>query len=359
MDLRGLTELVGYEGASIWLYRRLRASSTLGALPVELGERLREQAVEAAALRLRVEEVVAEVAGLFASRAIPVILIKGAARGALAHRYPWLDARATRDVDLLLPEDRIQGAYQLLLDSGYAPTRAHVGPPRIHHHLPAVWNERQVAVELHQSTSMRVPPAVAWSRANDRAEEVEWAGQRVRVPDATEMAWSAIAHGTADAARGFRLDRFLEVAALVADGAPVDWTVVSDRSRSTEAVGPGIPPGDANAVVLGWLAAALALGSRADPPATLGRPAFNLRGLLEWRLAILRTRSRLGRGFAERLLQEGPRALIGLPVQSSPAEASWSNRVRRRVAGHASRMMFRAWRATRRGPEPGCSWQRR
>ncbi len=349
MNPRGLAELVGYEGASIWLYRRLRTSGALHALPSQLGEQLREQAFGAAALRMRIDEEVAAVLGLFSAHDIPVILIKGAARSALAHRYSWLDARTTRDVDLLLPEERVQAAYQLLLDSGYQPTRLHPGPPRNHHHLPAVWNQRQVAVELHRSTSVRVPPALAWRRASEGAEELTWVGQRVRVPCATELVWSAVAHGVADETRGFRLDRFLEVAALVADDAPIDWDLVRARSRSPEVAEPGTTPAETEAAVLGWLDTALTLGSsgarRLRPP---GTQPFDLGGLLEWRLAILRSRHRFGRGFAERLLQEGPRALIGLPLQGSPAGAPLPNRIRRGFAGRASRVLFGAWRVARR-----------
>lgn len=109
-DARGLPELVAlvaYEGATIWLFRRLRAVGALELLPSDISDNLRRQAFEDASLRLEVEAEVATVVPILERAGVPVILIKGIARCALADRYPYLDARATEDVDLLVPAERI------------------------------------------------------------------------------------------------------------------------------------------------------------------------------------------------------------------------------------------------------------
>jgi hypothetical protein len=310
-----------------------------------MSQRLRAQAFEAAGLRMRIEEEAAAVLGLLASEGIPVILIKGVARCALAQRYPYLDARATRDVDLLLPQGTIQAAHDLLQTRGYVPTRMREEGEPEHHHLQALRNERNVAVELHESNSVRVPAEVAWARATERSEELEWAGLRVRVPCPTEIVWSAIAHGLADGIRGFRLERFLEVAALVSGAAPVDWPTIRERSESREACHPSTPAGAEAALPLGWLNAALVFVDSPLRPAALAGPGIDLTGLMEWRLLVLRARQRLGRAFTERLMEEGPRILLGLPIRESPPDTSWPGRLRRRTAGRASRVLFRAWRA--------------
>lgn len=344
-----LPDLVALEGAAIWLFRRLRAVGALDVLPADIGDRLRQQAFEAAASRLEVEAEAAAVLTLLDRARIPVILIKGIARCALAERYPYLDARATQDVDLLVPFERIGDAGVTLQVDGYVPAL----PPKPaetprHHHLPPLHKGR-ITVELHESTSTRVRPDVAWARANERSETLDWAGQQVQVSSPTELAWNAIAHAMEDEAAGFRLHRFLEVAALVSNGAPIDWAIVRARSATEEAFDPatGVPHQDV--IIRRWIGAALALVATEKRPTELDVSRFDLGELLAWRLAVLGARPRIGRPLAERLLAEGVRTLVGLPVEGSPRGASPWGRSRRRVAGRVSRATFGVWRATRGG----------
>jgi len=341
----GLHALLAYEGAEVWLFRRLRGLGALDALPPDFRNPLKARAVEIAALGLHIEDEAVAAVRCLLGAGIPVILIKGTARRALAERYPYLDARPTQDVDLLLPSERLREGHELLRARGYLPATGGPPTPPHHHHLPGLWSERKVSIELHESVSMRVPPAIAWARASAGSEEIEWGGLRVRVPGPTELTWGAIAHALGDViVSGFRLRHFLEVAALIAGKADVDWGVVKARSTSGEVYDPvsGIayPP----LVILAWLDAALALVSVDLRPADLDRPALDLIRLLEWRLAVFRSSSWLRGALRERLLEEGPRALIGLPLGTSPESASWPKRIRRHAAGRASRVLFQAWR---------------
>lgn len=336
---------MGYEGAGIWFFRRLRALGALDALPPESRGLLKAQAVETAALGLHIEDEAIAVVECLMSAGIPVILIKGMARRALAQRYSYLDARPTHDIDLLLPPDQVREGHALLQARGYRPAYRASCLHQPHHHLPALWSDRKVAVELHESTSLRVPGAVAWARVNAGSEELEWGGLTVRVPGPTELVWSAMVHALSDEiALGFRLQHFLEVAALVVEGAPVDWSIVEARSTTGEAHDPengiGYPP----AVVLAWLDAALSLVAADLRPAGLDRPDFDLGRLLQWRLLVLGYSGRLKGSLAERLLDEGARTLIGLPLRRPPGSASWPQRIRGRTAGRASRVLFQAWR---------------
>lgn len=347
VDSRNLPVLVAHEGAAIWLFRRLRAAGALDALPLEISDRLRQQAFEDAALRMEVEVEAAAVLTLFNHARIPVILIKGVARCALAERYAYLDARATHDVDLLVPLEQISDAASILGADGYVPAAPSPadGTPR-HHHLRPLHKGR-ITVEVHESTSTRVPPGVAWMRANDGSEMLQWAGRTVQLPSATELAWSAVAHAMEDDAAGFRLHRFLEVAALVSSGAQIDWATVAARSVTQEAFDSGAGVPDHRLVVFNWIAAALALVPAERRPIGLDLPEFDLHELLAWRLAVLKAGPRLGQAFVRRLLAEGTRSLIGMPLEPSPPEASRWGRIRRRVAGHVGRATFRGWRATR------------
>jgi hypothetical protein len=280
--------------------------------------------------------------------AVPLILIKGIARCALAERFPYIDARPTQDVDLLIPQARIPDADAALRADGYMTALAPGSLPIPgHHHLPPLHKGR-ITVELHASTSTRVPPEVAWTRANDRCEIVQWSGRSVRVPCATELVWSALTHAMEDEVAGFRLKRFLEVVPLVSHGAPIDWETLRERTATQEAFEPDAGVRDQSAVIRGWIGAALSLVAAEHRPTEFDVPEFALAELLAWRLAVLRAHRRIGRAFAERLMAEGARALVKLPREGSPPGATLWGRVCRGIAGRVSRATFGTWRAMRR-----------
>jgi hypothetical protein len=347
-DTRDLIALVAYEGAAIWLFRRLRAVGALDLLPAEVSDRLRQQAFESAASRMEIEAEAAAVVTILNQAGVPLILIKGLARCALADRYPYLDARATQDVDLLVPGERIADADAALRADGYVPIVTQKSlEVRGHHHLPPL-HKGWITVELHSSTSIRVPSDVAWSRATDRSEIVEWAGHAVRVSSPTELAWGAAAHAMEDDVAGFRLARFLEVTALASGDAPIEWPVLRERSTTGEAFDADVRVPDQQAVIYNWLGASLSLVVAEKRPTGAAIPDFDLGSLLAWRLAVLRAAPRLGRALVDRLLSEGARSLVGLPLEPSPPGASTWGRVRRGVAGRISRAAFGVWLAARR-----------
>jgi hypothetical protein len=354
LRVAALPPLIAYEGAGIWLFRRLRALGILDALPGDFREQLKALAFEAVLRSLRVEEEALATLRLFQDAGIPVVLIKGVARRALAPQYPYLDARGTNDVDLLLPAERIHAAYDLLTARGYESTDGCEAPRRDHHHLPALWNERRVAVELHSTTSSRISPALAWSRATDGGQALDWGGVPVRVPPPTELAWAAVTHAINDSiVHGHRLQHFLEVAALAAGPSGVDWSLLVRRTGDAEVYeeesGDTYPPGIARQ----WLHAALQfVAERMRPPGIPATP-LDLESLFAWRLLVLESRARLGRALSERMLEEGARELIGLGPQRAPPGTRALFLLRRRSAGVVSRMAFRIWRLLGEGKREG------
>ena len=337
---------MAYEGAGIWLFRRLKALRIFESLPAGFREQLKAQAFAAAIRGLQVEEEALATLGLLGAAGVPVVLIKGIARRALAPEVPYLDARITNDVDLLLPLDRIQEGYDLLVAQGYEQTDPEDANRRDHHHLPGLRNQRRIAVELHATTSSRISPAEAWSRATQGGRELEWGNLPVRVPAPTEMAWAATAHAINDMiVLGHRLQHFLEVAALAHRPSALDWSLLLQRTGESETFdeesGAIYPP----AIARQWLHGSLELVSTPLRPAGLPPPALDLESLLGWRLAILGSRKRLGRALSERLLEEGARQLIGIDQERAPAGTLPLYRLRRRLAGRMSRVAYRAWRA--------------
>lgn len=340
----GLASLVAYEGAAVWLYRRLRATGAIEAVPDEFAAELKRQALEAAGLGMHIEEAAIEVLHLLTRAGIPVVLMKGMARRALAGRYPYLDARPTHDVDLLVEETRVHEAFHLLRASGYVEAKPGAA---INHHLPPLWNEQRVSIELHFSTSRRTAPALAWRRATTCGLEVEWMGQTVRTPSPTELAWHSAHHAVAlseSIVVGFRLQHFLEVAALESGAAGIDWGELWHRSQRELIADPGSGRPLPRHIIRRWMGSARALGS-SGPIQPQGGDEVDLAGLLGWRLSVLRSRQHLRRSLSERFMEEGPRTLIGAPIEGSPPNVPWPKKFRRRTAAIGSRVIFRTWRA--------------
>jgi hypothetical protein len=331
--------LIVHEGAAVWLFRRLRALRLFETLPVPFQDRLKLQAFSTSALSLRVEDEAVQAVTLLTEAGIPVVLIKGIARRALAPSFPFLDARPTSDVDLLVPEVAGREALDLLLAHGYEKL------PYLeeHHHLPPVASSRRVSVELHLSSSVRIPAEVAWARATEGGQEVDWAGIRVRVPSATEMAWAAITHAVNGIVSGYRLQHFLEVVALAASPGAVRWDVleqrISEGETFDEVTGKTLPA----AITRLWIdGASQLLAPPLRPPRS--DHALDLVTLLRWRMRVLGSKGRLSRSMVARLLEEGGRSLIGYDIEGVVPGSGPVTRARRNLAGRLCRVAFGTWR---------------
>ena len=94
----------------------------------------------------------AEAEGLLrylSARGVPYVLIKGTARRAAAGRYPFADARATRDVDVLLPAACVPEVWSALRRDGWPFATDPAATPPDHYHPPPLLGPHRVGVELH------------------------------------------------------------------------------------------------------------------------------------------------------------------------------------------------------------------
>jgi hypothetical protein len=332
----GTAKLIRHEGAGLWVHRRLAALGLREQVEPALRTALRQEVLVTAGTNLRVDEEARSVVRRLGEAGIPVILIKGAARRALASRWPLLDARGLGDVDLLLPPARVQAGWELLRAAGYE-----LAIPdseeryEEHHHLPGLIGPGKVSIELHRSSSINLPPAEAWARFEAGSETVAWQGQSVRVPSTTELAWHTISHASTDGVFGFRLRHWLDLVALVAGGAAIDWEVIADR-LAREPIPDGltlerVPP----SVARQWLggAAGLMPEGGSDAWGRIMMP-IDLEGLLNGRARLcdaLDTSSR----FSSRILAEWTRGSLGWPTE--PVVGSAWRRTRGRTMGVAAR----------------------
>lgn len=341
-DVTGLRELLEFEGATVWFYRRLQKGFV--SVPDALRGALREAVHRTSVLNMRIDAQTVAVAALLDGAGIPWSLLKGQARRAAVTRYPFADARSVSDVDLLVPEHRADAAWQLLCDRGFR--RVIEGPVdwTADHHRPTLIDAANVAVELHTTTSMTVPPAEAWRRATENSDSVEWSGLATHVPNATELVWQAVSHGAADGHFGYTLKGFLSVACVLAEQPPIDWKVVEQRIVALETVDNETDERINAERVRGYLSAAGQLASYDLPVSVRPKHQHDLAPLLMWRSRILR--SNYGRAVKERLLEECGRVEAGQPITPFVPRAGLLRNVRRRTSSLVARTAYRAWHLT-------------
>ena len=335
VDARVVTDAVRWEGGAQWLFRRLWDLDLTDAAPVPLAATLRRVAADERARGLLVDAQAEDVVSYLDARGVPHVLIKGSARRASAARYPYADARATRDVDVLLPAARVPEVWGSLRRHGWPLAADPALTPPDHYHPPPLLGPHRVAVELHASTGRGITPEEAWHRARAGAQGVAWHGLVVQVPSATELLWHGLTHALGEGAAGFRLRHLLDGAAILAAAAAVDWDALGARLGAGAEADPD--------AARDWLGAAADLAGR-DLPTALRPPAggFDLARALAWRLAVF---ARGGdEGFTGRLLEEGTRAELGYPVAPVVAGTGAFRQARRWVAGRAARGAYRAWK---------------
>ena len=234
LDPAGLAALAEYEGSVLWLHRRLRELGLVDVVPATLAEWLSTRARRLAARNLLVDAQRDDLVAILNDLRVPHVLIKGVARRLVADRYPYADARATSDVDVLVPEQLALSSWEQLLKAGFTATSGRTASYDGHFHLPPLINGRAVNIEIHTSTSNCLPAAIAWRRFERSAQLAACQGGPTRVPAATELLWHAITHAPLPDPLAFRL-RFLQDAEVSwAAGAEIDWSEIASRFSSDE-----------------------------------------------------------------------------------------------------------------------------
>jgi hypothetical protein len=339
VEPRTMAALAVWEGGVQWLLRRLRESGLEDAAPPPLPATLRKLAMDEQARSMLVDAETQDLERYLTARGVPSVLIKGPARRAASTRYPYADARATQDVDVLLPEQHVQEVWDDLRRLGWPYGTDPAATPPGHYHPPPLRGPLGVTVELHSSTGDTVEPAEAWRRATADGIEVEWNRVRVRVPSATELLWHGLTHALEAGPFGYRLRYLLDGAAILASPDAIDWDPVAARL----AAGVDADPALARA----WLGAAAELAGCGLPAAVRGAgPPFDLERALSWRLVVL---ARAGSArFGARLLEEGTRADLGMGVRPAIRGTGPLGRTRRWVAGRTARAAYGAWRVAAR-----------
>lgn len=333
-----LLNLLQYEGAALWLHRRIFDLGLDRNTP--LADALRLPAHSALLLGMRVDAAAAEVLRLLHSSGFQVIPIKGPARRIAASYYPYSDARASSDVDLLLPADQARPAWEELKQQGYLP---HETSMVDHFHLPGLHRPGSVTIELHTAMAPWGSPELWWQRQQTNSEIIQWQGLNVRVPSATELLWQAVTHAVIDSSEGLRLRFLLDGAVILASGREIDWESLTSRIESREPIDAEKQRRVASADLWGWLASAAQLAGRSRIGLLEGRRSLGLERLLRWKIAIFRRG--FNRSLHDRLVDEASRIELGMGLIPPQPGNSALVRLRRLAGAGSARICYHTWRA--------------
>lgn len=341
-DLNGLLPLLVFEGAELWLYRRIQQSQI--PIPDALRAELRSAVHRTSVINMRIDAQTVAVTTLLSNHGIAWSLLKGQARRAASKLYPYADARAVSDVDLLVPESDADRAWNLLCANGFH--RVYEDPVdwTADHHRPTLIDANNVAVELHTTTQLSVPSAEAWRRATENCDRVEWSGITVGVPNATELVWQALAHGVADGAGGYKLKAFLSVAAVLAARPFIDWNTIAERIENNETLDSDTKQPVPQERTRRFLNIAGELSGAAIPKLLLPQVQVTIAPLVMWRARTLTSSN--GRAAKDRLLEEATRVELQLPLTPFVPNVGLLRNTRRRTASIAARLAYQVWRAT-------------
>jgi len=216
---RGLAALVHFEGGAAWAWRRLRETRAAEVAPAPFAQAVAGEARADAAHNLLVDEEVERTVRHLESLGVPSVLIKGIARRVAAPRWPYADARATHDVDVIVPAALAERAWNGLVALGYHRYSEATSP----HELPGLAGEGQVSVDIHTSLGHTLPAGEAWRRATAEAVTLVWRGLEVRVPCATELLWHGLIHALQHGVAAWRLRFLLDGAAILAGNDAIAW----------------------------------------------------------------------------------------------------------------------------------------
>ncbi|HEU4631952.1 MAG TPA: nucleotidyltransferase family protein [Gemmatimonadaceae bacterium] len=192
-------------------------------------------ALRAAAARLRVRAAAQmmeqdRVLEALATRDVPTVLLKGAALRRTLYAHP--EDRHTRDLDLLVPPDRVDAAVAALTAAGYvAPAGGELDAYLRHHFHLQLRHRRGHLVELHWALTEPQSPvrldAAALLRAAVSVPD-DMAG--IRVPSVPHLLLHLAAQSATDGTRP--LARLVDVDRLVAAAPALDWSaLVADARR--------------------------------------------------------------------------------------------------------------------------------
>lgn len=139
----------GYHLVTPALYWALREKGLLRELPDDVHDYLEAVWTLNFERNQKLSSQLVEVCGLFNRHGIQPLLLKGAIT-LVTECYPNIGVRVMNDLDMLIPEERLADAREILYQAGYADAYSSDDAPDHHHLTPLTHSEKIACIELHR-----------------------------------------------------------------------------------------------------------------------------------------------------------------------------------------------------------------
>jgi len=184
------------------IYHRMKQGGMLQHVPEEIVEQSKARYYWNQARNMKRFARLREVLGAFSSAQIPVIALKGAALA--EHVYPQMGLRPMADVDLLVHEEDLTNAEQLLVSLGFHANEGNHPREwfRTHHHhlVPYVSSDGSLIIELHHRLiALEAPIAIPNNDLWERARFANISGVECRILSPEDLLMHLSLHMAVDA----------------------------------------------------------------------------------------------------------------------------------------------------------------
>lgn len=237
LDWDYLLSLASFHGMKPLLYRHLRAAG-LGAVPQPVLEQLQNHYRDVALRNLAATGALLELMQLFATRGIRAVPYKGPTLAVSV--YGNVALRQFNDLDLLLCEQDIFPARDLLIARGYRPLFSLTPAQEAAHlrsigQLPLKHPDRNVQVDLHAKIMPRwFPFSINLEYWEGRLETLSLGGQEVPVLAREDLLLVLCVHGAKHLWAG--LDWIRDVAELIRVYPDMNWERVLRQAKEMHSV---------------------------------------------------------------------------------------------------------------------------
>ena len=143
-----LLEFIQKQGVLCYIYYALKQKKSESAIPEDWRRKIKLQILHFSKGNIKHLQELEELSLLFEKALTPIIFLKGSHLA--FHVYPFPSLRPMGDIDIVVSEDNIQKAIDVLLESGYRSDYFTIDNVKKYHwHFPPFTKEGKKTIELH------------------------------------------------------------------------------------------------------------------------------------------------------------------------------------------------------------------
>jgi hypothetical protein len=227
-----LMDLAAKQRVKALLYHSLHQRGITAALPAEVVDALRNRYLRTATRGLLLQGELRRMSAVLEAERVPVIALKGVVLASSV--YKNIALREMNDIDIMVPREQMQRAWDALATIGYLPLTAssvEIAMTRHHHAAPLVKINRAL-VELHWTLTQpgerwSIDPAELW----ERSEPVDGAGAHLRTLAPEDLLLYLCQHTSYHHHFTFGLRPSCDIAQSIAHyGLALNWEVLIERA---------------------------------------------------------------------------------------------------------------------------------